>query len=300
MKLWFGRVLSLSSILLHPLNSVAYQALQSKVVTRVIREGSNRGQTEDLDVGEWMQQTTALIAFGTYAGDFNTIEYAQCLHYYWPILREEYAINKCALLVNSRPAGGLLVADSVELPSDIELWVDNTGDMARQFNVSRGWLPDVSIHPFLKLLGMMPWGLGAPGTLAAILEGYTGSSSKQKPWIQDALAIGQAKGRWPDSILDIDDDGSIIRNKFDDFVAVGWWPLRPFESATLRLQSLFGISLSNWDITMPDKEAMQCGVLTQLGGCVVVKDSVPIFEWRDDGCCAILDFEFLLQELSRG
>jgi hypothetical protein len=44
------------------------------------------------------------------------------------------------------------------------------------------------------------------------------------------------------------------------------WPRRPFEQATLRLQSMLGISIAKWQELAPDEEALEAGVLTQLGG----------------------------------
>ncbi len=42
------------------------------------------------------------------------------------------------------------------------------------------------------------------------------------------------------------------------------------ELATLRLQNMLGISLKEWRALRPTEEGLRAGVLTQLGGCVVV------------------------------
>jgi hypothetical protein len=288
-------------------------------------EGIQDVQLETVAVDEWLKsKDRSLLAFGTYAGDFNTFEYMQCLRHYLPELRGDgCGVEQFAVVVSATPRGGRIVADLLDLPArredeegHVEVWVDNTGSLARRFNVSRGWLPDAaSVPPWVKLAGMMPWGLGAPETFGAILEGYAGvhpgsggsradleERRRRYSWIQDAFAVGQRHGRWPDSIVDVDPTtGQVLRSKFDDF----WfgtgpsWPLRPLEKATLRLQTMLGITLRHWGDVMPDSEALRHGVLTQLGGCAVFCDGGrrSVFEHRDAGCCATVDFEDMIRAL---
>ena len=144
----------------------------------------------------------------------------------------------------------------------------------------------------------MLWGLGAWATLPAVIGGYIGNPFVPQPWIEDALAVGQKKGRWPDNALDIKDDGTII-NKFTELPVVGEWPRRPLELATLRLQSMIGISLKSWKELAPDEEALESGVLTQLGGCIVVdaKSGDLLYEWKDPGICAVANFENMIKKL---
>jgi AhpC/TSA antioxidant enzyme len=265
---------------------------------------------EEMSVENWIRsQKRSLVAFGTYAGDFNTFEYAQGLRYYLATLRQQCGIDQFALVVNTTPRGGQLVADLLDLPEEAEVWVDNTGSLARKFNVSRGWLPDSKVvPPLLKLVGMMPWGMGAPGTLPSIVQGYVGVppdryvSRQHYAWVEDAFSVGQRHGRWPDSILVLDPTtGEVLHNKFDDFgFGTGSWPLRPFEKATLRLQSMVGITLRHWSDVMPNPEALDSGVLTQLGGCVVFDEygRHVSFEWRDTGCCATVNFAEMIRELT--
>jgi hypothetical protein len=110
------------------------------------------------------------------------------------------------------------------------------------------------------------------------------------------LAVGQRQGRWPDNVLKISNDGS-IHNKFTEFPLVGSWPRRPFELATLRLQSMLGISIANWQELAPDDEALEAGVLTQLGGCLIVDNGQAVFEWKDPGVCAVANFEEIMRRL---
>jgi hypothetical protein len=253
-----------------------------------------------VDIGKWMQDgsSKSMLVFGTYAADFNNIEYAQRLRYYWPKLNQEKGIQKCAFLMNCRPDAAKHLAQLADLPDSIEIWVDNTGSAARAFGVQRGWLPDdKSISPYLKLFGML-WGLGAWATLPSVIGGYIGNPFTPQPWITDALKVGQEHGRCPWlKALTINEDGS-ARNQFDDLPLVGDWPRRPLELATLRLQSMMGISLEHWEQLKPDDEALQNGVLTQLGGCLIVDETCnPLYEWRDPGICAVANFEDILKKL---
>ena len=259
---------------------------------------------EQVDLGEYLTsdiERRSLFVFGTYAADFNSIEYAQRLRYYLPRLKEEHGVTQFGFLLNCRPDAAIALMEQVDLATDeIDLFVDNEGEAARRWGVERGWLPEnKDINPFAKLFGML-WGLGAWATLPAVIGGYLGNPLVPQPWIEDAMAVGQRKGRWPDNALDIAADGA-IKNKFSELPLVGDWPRRPLELATLRLQSMLGISLANWKDLAPDKEALDCGVLTQLGGCMVIESSTgeTLFKWRDPGICAVANFEDIMSDLKK-
>lgn len=243
----------------------------------------------------------SLFIFGTYAADFNAIEYAQRLRYYLPILEEECGVTKFGMVLNCQPDAALAMAEVVDLDTTkLDLFVDNKGTAGREFGVSRGWLPDnEDVNPFLKLFGML-WGLGAWATLPAVIGGYIGNPFVPQRWIEDALAVGQNKDRWPNTALELSQDGKNIEvNKFTELPVVGTWPRRPLELATLRLQSMIGISLKDWEKLAPDEEALKAGVLTQLGGCVVVEGTTldVVYDWKDPGICAVANFEFLIKKL---
>lgn len=108
--------------------------------------------------------------------------------------------------------------------------------------------------------------------------------------------MGQKQGRWPDTALEIAADGS-VQNKFAELPVVGSWPRRPLELATLRLQSMLGISLANWQQLAPDEAALEAGVLTQLGGCLLVNEDKAIYEWKDPGICAVANFEDIMKKV---
>lgn len=182
------------------------------------------------------------------------------------------------------------------------MFVDNQGSVGKEWGVGRGWLPDeTDVNPFLKLFGML-WGLGAWATLPAVIGGYIGNPFKPQRWIEDALAVGGRKGRWPDNALELDENGEVFVNKFSELPVVGSWPRRPLELATLRLQSMIGVSLKEWDKLAPNQEALDAGVLTQLGGCIVLDGSTDniLFEWKDPGICAVANFEDMITKLRDG
>jgi hypothetical protein len=133
----------------------AYQPMKG-VTVKPIKESS-----PEVDIGDWLSGGKSLVVFGTYAADFNAIEYGQRLRYYWPKLQQEKGLTKCAFLLSCQPAAAKALAEQVDLPDDIEIWVDNTGQAARKFGVEQGWLPEnKDLNPFLKLFGML-FGLGA-------------------------------------------------------------------------------------------------------------------------------------------
>jgi hypothetical protein len=215
-------------------------------------------------------------------------------------LQEEYGVRNFGLLLNCEPDAALTLADMVDLDtSKVDLFVYNTGEAGKKWGVGRGWLPDNDdVNPFLKLFGML-FGLGAYATLPAVIGGYIGNPFTPQPWIEDAMAVGLRKQRWPDNALELDGDGNIALNKFTELPLVGSWPRRPLELATLRLQSMLGISLKEWEKLAPNQQALDNNVLTQLGGCIVVDGSTGeiLFDWKDPGICAVANFEDIIKKL---
>ena len=237
---------------------------------------------------------TTLLVLGTYPADFNMIEYAQQLAHYTPALKEA-GVGKIMCVVNGSPAGCKKLASLVSFPSEVEILADPTGEAGRDFGVSRGWLPDdKNVPAYGKLFGML-LGLGASKTLPSVITGYLGNPSGKNGWIETALAQGKAAGRWPgETVVDVDENGRVVRNAFNELPIVGGWGRRPLELATLRLQTMLGVSLEHWN-------ELQQGVddrcLTQLGGLVAVRDEKVLFEYRDGGICNVCSFEQLLAAL---
>jgi len=266
---------------------------------------------QDVDLSNFLktskdnQGSRTMLIMGTYAADFNAIEYAQRLRYYLPELKKR-GVSKVGLVLNCEEDSAKALADLVDLPCDIStddsitLMVDPLGKAGVAFGVGRGWRPeDTEMSPYVKLFGML-WGLGAWATLPAVIGGYVGNPFTAQPWIEDAMAVGQRKKRWPDMALVLDENGgNVITNKFTELPVVGGWPRRPLELATLRLQNMMDISIKHWNELAPNEEALSAGVLTQLGGCVVydAEKKKEIFEWKDPGICAVANFEDILKNI---
>lgn len=219
--------------------SFAYQPFLGKTVI------STRTERKEIDIGNYLEKLegdTCLI-LGTYAADFNAIEYAQRIRHYLPRLKEKGVKNFC-FVVNARPDASEEFANILDIPKEVQIFSDQTGEIGRIFGVSRGWLPDDStvIGPYLKLFGML-LGVGAWATLPSVLGGYIGNPWSKQPWIEEALAQGQLAGRWPDNVLELDPStNKVMSNKFTELPYVGTWGRRPLELATLRLQNMIGES----------------------------------------------------------
>mmetsp|Transcript_20089 Transcript_20089/g.39017 ORF Transcript_20089/g.39017 Transcript_20089/m.39017 type:complete len:299 (-) Transcript_20089:84-980(-) len=234
-----------------------------------------------------------MLVLGSYPGDFNTVEYAQKVRAYWPQLQEK-GVNRCMMVINGEPSACTKLAELLDLPSEMELFSDPTGEAGRKFGVSRGFRPDdASLPPSLKLFAM-GIGIGPPWmTLPAVLQGYFGNPGGRREWIEAALKQGQEAGRWP-SVLELGDDGSIKSNKFDDTPLLSGWGQRPFELATLRLQNLASLQLKHRD----ELKHVDDRCLTQLGGCTVVGDGgEAIYSWVDQGLCDVPDMYDIVQAI---
>jgi hypothetical protein len=323
--------------------TISYAPLSGVKVKSIIpsteqtKLNDNNVNVVEVDLGEYLQSSSSssrtMLIFGTYAADFNAIEYAQRLRYYLPRLRKECQITKFGLILNSDIAAAQSLCHAVDLPTCfhsnknnndnlvVDIFIDPTGYAGKKFGVNRGWLPNnPSISPYVKLFGML-LGLGAWATLPAVIGGYLGNPFVPQPWIEDALVVGTKQGRWPDNAIQItrkafskesstmddvdqpnDSDEYSIQNQFEKLPWFGSWKRRPLELATLRLQSMLGISLALWDELSPNQEGMDSGVLTQLGGLLIYESSPttgqpPLLEWRDPGICAVANFEDIIPKL---
>ena len=265
---------------------------------------------DSVDLADFLKsgEEKTMLVLGTYAADFNAIEYAQRLRYYIPQLQSR-GIKKIGFVLNCEAEAAKAMVEMIDLKTDatsseddyvVELYVDPKGEAGRQFGVGRGWRPDDNeMSPYVKLFGML-WGLGAWATLPAVIGGYIGNPFFGQPWVEDALAVGQRNGRFPSNALELDEkSGDIKVNKFTELPLVGDWERRPLELATLRLQNMVDISIKNWKPLAPTEEALDAGVLTQLGGLTVVDSSNgnELFQWKDPGICAVANFEQILTKI---
>ena len=100
-----------------------------------------------------------MVVFGTYPGDFNMVEYGQKLRHFLPELKAK-GIDKFVVVVNGEPASCAKLASLLDLPSEIELLSDPSGEAGRSFGVSRGWrADDTEMNAYFKLW-LMLFGLG--------------------------------------------------------------------------------------------------------------------------------------------
>ena len=160
------------------------------------------GGAASIDVGNILDKKAAVV-FGTYAADFNAIEYGQRLRHYAPKLKER-GVESLHLILNADEAASEKFVELLGLEGVCEVYCDPTGAAGRAFGCGRGWLPDddslfdgqIPINAYGKLFGML-LGLGAWATLPAVIGGYIGNPWRAQPWIEDAMAQGSAQGRWP-------------------------------------------------------------------------------------------------------
>ena len=246
-------------------------------------------------LGDALAATTdrTLLCFGTHAADFNAIEYLQKIRFYLPRLRDA-GVSRVACVLNADAAQCRTLAELLDVPDDVELFSDPTGEAGRKFGVSRGFRPDDdALSPYVKLF-VVGIGLGPPwGTLLPVLRGYVGAPSGKRDWIEATMQQAQRAGRLPEP-LELAADGSIAKNRFDDTPLASDWGVRPFELATMRLQNLI-MQISRYGALGPKDP--RC--LTQLGGMVVVgAGGEPEYAWLDQGLCDLPDFEDVLGALS--
>lgn len=148
------------------------------------------------------------------------------------------------------------------------LYVDPDGSLYTKLGFSKGFAPNTeALSPYVKLLAMLA-GLGSPGTIPEVLRGYIGDKTEDQVF-QSGTFLGDA------------------------FNVLGSGYQRPLELATLRLQNMVG-SLRGWGELAPP----EAGMLTWLGGCVVVRDG-RVVEWRydDRGILQTVDEEEVLKRV---
>jgi hypothetical protein len=88
------------------------------------------------------------------------IEYAQQARHYWPELQSR-GVSRAVLIVNSPASAAAKLGELLDLPNELELLSDETGEAGRAFAVGRGWLPDqtslrlgglaVPLSPYVKV-----------------------------------------------------------------------------------------------------------------------------------------------------
>ena len=125
---------------------------------------SVKGST-DVDLGKNFideSKERRMLILGTYAADFNAIEYVQRLKFYLPELKSRCGIKEFGLVLNCNEDAAIALLDAADLDindEQLKVFTDPNGIAGKKFGVGRGWLPDDdSVSPYLKLFGML-WGL---------------------------------------------------------------------------------------------------------------------------------------------
>ena len=114
------------------------------------------------------------------------IEYAQKVRHYYPALKAK-GVERQLMVVNGSPESAAALARILDLPAEVELLADESGEAGRKFGVGTGWMPESDLNPYAKLLGMLV-GLGASATLPSVIAGYIGNPGGTSAWIESSLA----------------------------------------------------------------------------------------------------------------
>ena len=185
-------------------SSLSLAAFKSTVINARTDEGTR--------VSSLLSSPNSLTVFGTYACDFNAIEYAQKLACYLPKLKI-LNVETINFIVNGTPQQATKLAELTNLPYSVNLYSDAFGVAGREFGCSTGWLPDnTDLSPYFKLY-MMLFGIGASNTLPSVIKGYIGDPDNKQEWVQDAMRVNCNFDRFPTNGLVISSDGkSVIEN----------------------------------------------------------------------------------------
>lgn len=197
------------------------------------------------------------------------IEESQKLQHYLPQLNQA-GVQLVAVVIGS-PDNARAFAEISGFPLD-KLYCDPEALAYKTFGFSRGFLPDVPINPYLRLLPMLA-GIGSPGTIQAVLRGYVGDKN--------------ADASWTSSLLRKEAGGLVDKSAFD---VLGTEGARPFEVATVRLQNMIKI-IPNWERLKPANE----NLITQQGGCLVFEGRKLVRKYEDKGILTYVDFDDLLR-----
>ncbi len=183
-----------------------------------------------------------IIIMGSFA-DFDSIEYAQLICKYKPILKKSKIELKILGIGNQDSKKIFCNFTGLDF-SDVDVVPNNY--IHNQLNLNSGL--DLSINPLFNLL-LMCTGIGSPKTIKEVLRGYVGD-----------LKANQ---------IFSDDDEIVINNKlkfscrnFSRICGKGYQ--RPFELATRRLINMVEI-LGNWNTYTPTIK-----YLTQRGATIIL------------------------------
>ncbi|KAJ1440225.1 hypothetical protein B484DRAFT_391408 [Ochromonadaceae sp. CCMP2298] len=246
---------------------------------------------ESIPLQDLLKGKRTVLACLTHFGDFNAWELMQNLQQDVDLLTADDTQVIC-IGVGS-PAAAKKFATDLELDARLPLYADETASAAGALGCYRGWLaadeehrarwPQGDVNSYVKLFGMI-FGLGSPGTIGKVLYGYAGNSGAgpaTRSWVVKALLQGSKKGRFP----------TLTEEAFAKTPPESG--LRPFELATLRLQTGLHIVL-NWGTLGPKNGDM----FTRMGGVFVLVDGQPTYQHYDLGILTYAPRDELLAALA--
>jgi len=215
-------------------------------------------------------------AFFTHFGDFNSWEYAQQLMAYADAI-DEAGCEVMTVGIGTQ-AAALRFSKLLGYPTD-NLYADPSGHCHKALGFSQGAFPELDLPASFKLAAMLA-GIGSPGTVQAVVQGYLGDPKADRAWVTQALRQGAAQGRFPSQLSEA------------AFNAIGQEGLRPFELATLRLQNMVGGILANWDDLAPEDPAL---TIQQGGTLVITSAGDEIYRFDDLGVLKYTPVDELLR-----
>ncbi|CAM9256906.1 unnamed protein product [Ascophyllum nodosum] len=255
-----------SSSLEKSTTSKEYELLRGVKVNRA----SDGEEIDLLEAWEPAKGKKTIVAFFTHTADFNSWEYAQKLRHYLPQI-DDAGVGVVGVSLGTVDAARFFCAETGFPLSS--MFMDATGVAYAKLGFSNGFDPrlpgDKKLNPYLRLLPMLA-GIGSPGTIQAVLKGYTGDRDENAEWILSSLNI-------------------VDQDKFD---VLGNRGSRPFELATLRLQNMRQI-VTQWNrLSPPDKN-----LITQQGGTIVFEGRDKIFSYEDKGILVYTDVSDMLKTI---
>jgi len=250
-----------------------FSCMSEKNVRTVIGEEVKLGAIVGMD-------GNSILVCLSHFGDFNAWEVAQ--QYINAVEKKSIPSDTRIVLVGigSHDSAKCFARalDLEKYKDSIVLLADEEASVTEALGCYKGWLaidkthaekyPATDVNPYIKLFGMI-FGFGSPGTIQKVLYGYLGDKNggeASRSWVVRSLLSGSKQGRWP----------SLTEEAFDGIPSNSG--LRPFELATLRLQTGLFI-VQNWGALGP----ADGDLFTRMGGTFIFSCGKCKYEFFDKG-----------------